>query len=109
VSESFTATGAIWIWSTDRAPAGWHFLTIDGDVAEAISSADLVDRLERSGTARKRGWGAIRVTAKLGTTSWKTSIFPSKEQGGFLLPVKASVRKAEGVSEGDLISVEIAL
>jgi hypothetical protein len=109
VSESFTAKGPIWIWSTDRAPASWHFLTISGDVAEAIHAANLIDRLERTGTTRRRGWGAIKVTATLGATSWQTSIFPAKEQGGFLLPVKASVRKAEAVGEGDIVSVKIAL
>ena len=35
---------------------------------------------------------------------FKTSLFPSNELG-WLLPVKASVRKAEGLSEGDAVEV----
>jgi hypothetical protein len=35
---------------------------------------------------------------------FKTSLFPSKELG-WLLPVKAAVRKAEELSEGDAVEV----
>ncbi len=57
---------------------------------------------------QRRGWGSIRVTATIGETSWQTSMFPSKESGGYLLPVKAAVRKAEGLTAGDEIAVRLA-
>jgi hypothetical protein len=47
-----------------------------------------------------RGFGSLRVTARIGETSWQTSVFPSRETG-WMLPVKAAVRKAEGLAEGD--------
>ena len=43
------------------------------------------------------GWGSIRVTATVGKTAWKTSIFPDKKSGTYLLPLKAKIRKAEGI------------
>jgi len=46
---------------------------------------------------------------RLGGTQWQTSVFPSKEAGGYLLPVKAAVRKKEGVGEGDVVTVELSL
>ena len=47
----------------------------------------------------------MKVTAIVGDTSWQTSIFPAKEVGGWLLPVKAAVRKAEGLVAGDVVRV----
>ena len=58
---------------------------------------------------RKRGWGSMKVRATVGDTSWETSIFPAKEMGGWLLPVKAAVRKAEGLVAGDMVRVVVAV
>jgi hypothetical protein len=52
---------------------------------------------------------AIRVTVTIGETNWQTSVFPHKASGGWFLPVKAAVRKAEGLVEGDMTSISIAL
>lgn len=105
MSESIETTAALWIWTSPEAPASWHFLTIDGEAAEAIRATALMRRLEGG---QRRGWGSIRVTATIGETSWQTSMFPSKESGGYLLPVKAAVRKAEGLAAGDEIAVRLA-
>jgi hypothetical protein len=106
VSETHSTTTKLWIWSTDKAPASWHFLTLDGEVADAIHALALMRRLE---FGHKRGWGSIKVRATIGDTSWDTSIFPAKDVGGWLLPVKAAVRKAEGLVAGDDVAVEVAL
>ena len=106
MSETHSTTAKLWIWSTDKAPASWHFLTLDGEVAEAIDALALMRRLE---FGRKRGWGSMKVRATIGDTSWDTSIFPAKDIGGWLLPVKASIRKAEGVVAGDAVEVAITL
>ncbi len=104
MTETHTLTTPLWIWTTDKAPASWHFLTLDGEVAEAIQGLALMRRLEGG---QKRGWGSMKVRATVGDTSWETSIFPAKELGGFLLPVKAAVRKAEGLVAGDLVAVKV--
>jgi Domain of unknown function (DUF1905) len=104
MTETHTLTTPLWIWTTDKAPASWHFLTLDGDVAEAIHALTLMRRLEGG---RKRGWGSMKVRAAVGDTSWETSIFPAKEMGGWLLPVKAAVRKAEGLVAGDMVRVVV--
>ena len=54
------------------------------------------------------GFGSVRVTARIGRSTWATSLFPSKE-GHFLLPVKAAVRKREGLDDGDFVRVECIL
>lgn len=106
MTETYTTTAKLWIWTTDKAPASWHFLTITGEVAEAIHALALMRRLE---FGRKRGWGSMKVRATIGDTSWETSIFPDKDSGGWMLPVKAEVRKAEGMVAGDQIGFSLSL
>lgn len=64
-------------------------------------------RLENGGL--RRGFGAVKVRVGVGDTWWDTSLFPHKESGGWMLPVKASVRKAEGVGAGDEIILSLTL
>lgn len=104
MSESVETCATLWIWSSPEAPASWHFLTIDGEAAEAIRATALMRRLEGE---QRRGWGSIRVTATIGDTSWQTSVFPSKDSGGYLLPVKAAVRKSERLTAGDEVTVRL--
>ncbi len=105
-SEPHIVRAKLWIWSSDKSPASWHFLTINGDAAEAIHALALMRRLE---FGKRRGWGAMKVTATIGATQWQTSIFPEKGNGGWLLPVKAAVRKAEGLVAGDDVDVGVEL
>jgi hypothetical protein len=106
VTETFTLKTPLWLWTTDKAPASWHFLTIDGEVGDAIKATSIMRRLEGG---RSRGFGSMKVTATIGGTSWATSIFPAKDVGGYLLPVKAAVRKAEGIVLGDEVDVTLTL
>ena len=40
---------------------------------------------------------------------WRTSLFPDRSGGSYLLPVKAAVRKAVGAGVGDRIIVRLTL
>jgi hypothetical protein len=57
------------------------------------------------------GFGSVRVEAKIGSTTWRTSLFPDSKTGSFLLPLKARVRALENITAGDRValSVEILL
>ncbi len=97
--EPIIATAAIWQWRPEKpSAASWYFATIDGQTSAEIRYAAL---------GRTGGFGSIRVTATLGETTWQTSLFPHKESGRFLLPMKAAVRKAEGVGVGDVVTVRL--
>ncbi len=98
--DSFETTAALWSWRTAKASTVWHFVTITGQVSAEIRFAAL---------GRTGGFGSIKVEAQIGDTVWRTSLFPHRESGGFLLPIKASVRKAEGISEGDSVAIELRL
>jgi len=78
---------------------GWHFFTIGKTVTASIKRANKCPR---------RGFGSIYVKAKIGKTSWRTSIFPTKE-GTYLLALKADVRKKEQIGMGDTITVQLTL
>lgn len=100
--ETYRLTIPLWRWSGPSA-ANWCFLTIDGGVGEALSATALMDRLEHG---KKHGWGSVRLRIRIGASAWQTSAFPSKEQG-WIVPVKAAVRRAEGLTEGDAVTVEL--
>lgn len=106
MTETHAVTAKLWIWTSEKAPASWHFLTIEGEAAEALHALALMRRLE---SGRRRGWGAMKAKARIGDTDWETSIFPEKDGGGWLLPVKAAVRKAEGLVAGDEVQVTVAV
>jgi hypothetical protein len=51
----------------------------------------------------------VRVEVRIGTSVWKTSIFPSKTSKAYVLPVKAAVRMAEKLVVGRTAKVELRL
>jgi len=98
-------TGPLWVWrgkAKDGTPTktAWHFITIDGNVAAAIRAA---------APGRTAAWGSVYVSVTIGNTQWQTSLFPSKNVSGYLLPVKASVRKTAQLAEGDIVTVRLTL
>lgn len=91
----FEFTGEIWHW---RGPSPFHFVTVPEEQAADIQAlaADVT-----------YGWGMIPVRVRLGGTAWKTSLFP--KDGGYVLPLKDSVRRAESVELGDMVEVELTV
>lgn len=100
--EGIQAVGDVWLWHPPEASSAtsWHFLIIKGEAADALK--------HRSG-GRRSGFGSVKVTATIGATTWNTSAFPSKEIGGFLLPLKADVRKKESLRDGMTATVSLLL
>lgn len=88
VDLSFTFTGTCWLWQAEKA--AWHFVSLPEDKSEEIKFFS--DNM----SVKKRGWGAVKVIAKIGKTKWSTSIFPQKS-GAYILPIKADVRKKENI------------
>ncbi len=99
--QRFEHVGQVWRWTSNatEAQAAWFFLTISNEIADRIKSVAGV----------RKGFGSVRVEAEIGTTKFKTSLFPSKEMGGFLLPLKVAVRKANGLEEGQEVQVSLIL
>lgn len=93
--ETFDISAEVWLYP---GKAAWHFVSVpQGESAEIRS---LFGHLAR-------GWGSLRVEVKIGQTTWKTSIFPDKKNGVYLLPLKKDVRVKEGVVSGQMIELTI--
>jgi len=87
------------VWLYD-GPEAWHFITLSGEQSSEIACLAAHSR---------SAWGSIRVIATVGRTSWKTSIFPDKKRGAYLLPLKAAVRTKEKIEPGNTVAVTIEL
>ena len=88
--------GKLWKYSGDKA--SWFFLTLTPEAKKQI------DELK----GKRKGWGQVAVEVALGSSVWKTSVFPDKKLG-YVLPIKAIVRKKEKISEGDELEVNMIL
>ncbi len=88
-------SGEVWFW---KGPAPWYFVTV---------AEDECSELEAASAFVSYGWGMIPVTAEIGATGWKTSLFP--KDGRYVVPVKAWVRKAERLEVGDTVTVRLAV
>ncbi|BDC53059.1 hypothetical protein F183_A53740 [Bryobacterales bacterium F-183] len=93
VDAAFTAR--IWV---HQATGSWHFVTLPDDLSREIHEAS-------PGTAK--AFGTLRVTARIGATRWKTSLFWDRKRSAYLLPIKAAVRAKEKLREGDAVDVAI--
>jgi hypothetical protein len=89
----FEFSGEIWFW---RGPAPFFFVTIPQEESRGIKA------ISNSVTY---GWGVIPVHVQIGNTEWKTSLFPKDDL--YIVPIKASVRKAEQLKEGDEVTVRL--
>ena len=102
-ADTICHTGQLWHWTSANSAAAWFFVTIDGEAGEALSAIALMRRLE---SGRRGGFGSVKVQARIGNSEFATSVFPSNDTG-WMLPVKVSVRKAEGLSEGSQVTVTL--
>ena len=96
---SYSFTTRLWRWKGE-APASWVFVTLPADIAFAIRTESAEQR---------RAWGSVKVAARIGATTWTTSLFPQKDSGSYLLPVKAAVRTAEKLGDEDEVEVTLNL
>jgi hypothetical protein len=85
--------GQIWFW---KGPAPWYFVTVPDQQC---------DQLKAILGFVTYGWGMIPATVRIGKTEWTTSLFP--KDGRYIVPIKAGVRKAEKLEEGDTVTVQL--
>jgi FAD/FMN-containing dehydrogenase len=88
-------SGDVWHW---RGPAPFYFVTVPDDECAQLQAVS---------RAVTYGWGMIPVRARIGGTEWTTSLFP--KDGGYVVPVKDAVRRAEAIDEGDTVTVRLAV
>lgn len=89
--------GEVFQWDA-RADASWFFTALPPEL-----SADI-----REIPRPPRGFGSVRVRASVGRSTWATSIFPDAA-GYYVLPLKKSVRVAEGLDDGGPVTVRLEI
>lgn len=94
---TYRFTAPLWKWKGDSP---WHFVTLPFEQADEID--------ERTAHVQ-RGFGSVKVKVTVGRTTWTTSLFPATSEQSYILPVKAAVRKAEGLGDGSPVTVLLEL
>lgn len=92
-----TVTGTLWLWNGESA--SWHFLTVPEEQAGEFRAESLVHR---------GGFGSVKVEARVNGVTWRTSVFPQRG-GGYILPVKAKVRRDANIAAGDEVTFELKI
>ena len=93
MTETITATLPLTRWEGDRGT--YHLVVFTGDAAEALAAHATLHRLE---FGHSRGFGSVKVHACVGDTSWRTSVFPQRQQSEWVLLVSKKVMRAEGLA-----------
>jgi hypothetical protein len=88
-------SGKILFW---KGPAPWFFVAVPAKQSRDIKAISAIVTY---------GWGVIPVHVWIGKTEYQTSLFP--KDGRYLVPIKASVRKAENLEKGDKITVRLEI
>ena len=103
-AESVRFTAPLRVWHTEKY-GGIGYVLIDGAAAETVSAHELMRRLE---LGKRRGFGSVKVTVHVGGSEWRTSVFP-QTSGGWFLPVKKAIQRAEDLAEGEPVEVALEL
>ena len=101
IDLSFSFSAPCWRWQSQVT--AWHFITLPEDKSEEIKF------FSENHSAKRRGWGAVRVQATIGETTWETSIFPHAKVSAYILPVKAEVRKKEKILVDNMVKVQLKI
>ena len=88
-------TGPVFTW---RGPAPYYFVRVEDPQAAEIEAASRMVSY---------GCGMIPATLTLGKTEWYTALWPKDDL--YVIPLKAWVRKAEGIDEDDVVTVRIRI
>ncbi|MDQ6688748.1 MAG: DUF1905 domain-containing protein [Actinomycetota bacterium] len=88
-------SGEVWFW---RGPSPYHFVTVPEDESAELQVASALVTY---------GWGMIPVEVWIGSTRWTTSLFP--KDGGYVVPLKDLVRKAEQIHVSDTVTVRLTV
>ena len=93
MADEHRFTARLHRWS---AQPSYFLLTLPEDVSDEVE--------DRHGAAAA-GFGSVRVEVTVGSTTWRTSLFPSSQERAYVLPVKKAVRVAEGLEEDAPVDV----
>ena len=95
IPMNFEFNDKIWFW---KGPAPWYFVTVPPEQCLALKAI---------ATFVTYGWGMIPVTVQIGKSKWQTALWPKDDR--YIVPIKASVRKAEKLAEDDTVTIRLTV
>jgi len=93
----FAFSATVWQWMARHD--AWFFVSVPEEQSDEI-------RARSEGLVG--GFNSVPVEVAIGDTRWRTSIFPGGD-GVYWLPLKKSVRAAEGIERDSVVDVAIEL
>ena len=102
MSDSLAATLPLTRWEGERGT--YHLVTFIGAKAEELAARAMMERLE---TGRARGFGSLKVTARIGASEWRTSVFPQNQRSEWILLVSRKVMRAEKLAPGEPVDITL--
>ena len=88
-------TGEVWFW---KGPSPYHFVSVPDEESAALASVS---------SRVSYGWGMIPVAGSVGRTRFTTALWP--KDGGYVVPLKDAVRRAEALELGDVVTVRLSV
>ena len=95
VLAELSFTGVVIEW---RGPAPFFFVAVPDE---------MVGEIHFAARQASYGWGCVPVAADAGGVAFTTSLFP--REGGYLVPLKAAVRRRTGVVIGDAVELRLTI
>ena len=90
------------LWKRSEADkASRYFITVDPQISDTLKQYAIT-------IPRKWRW-SLRVEAMIGYLKWKTSIFPDKKSGCYVLPIKSQIRRALQLDEGSTCHLSLSI
>jgi hypothetical protein len=80
VKIGFSFSAKLWKYSSSSS---WYFITIPENLSIEIRTYFKKE---------EEGWGRLKTTAQIKSTSWKTSVWFDKKHQAYLLPIKKEIR-----------------
>lgn len=87
------------VWRHDSS-GGWFFVTVPESISKEIRS--LFGELEE-------GWGRLKASATIGSSNWESAIWFDTKRNSYILPLKAEIRKKEGIVSGKIVKVQLKI
>jgi hypothetical protein len=96
--KSYAMKAEVQLYPTQAA--AWHLLYLPSKEAGLI---------RKGFKAKEKGWSSLPVEVQVRKTKWRTSIFYDRRSDSYILPLKAEIRRKEGLMQGDIVFFKLKI
>lgn len=89
--------GKVWKYS---GPSSWYFVTFPKNISKEIRESHGED---------EEGWGRLKAILSIGKSNWNSAIWFDTKHDSYIVPIKAKIRKAEGIADGTSVGLTVEL